>query len=102
MLRDGWAGGHLRRRSCGQPRPLAVELEDLGDVEQQLELTAAPGRRYRQPPWRPADNYQPGPATWDWRLHALGCERTAARQPDELGFRADVKRIFRDDDQEGD
>jgi hypothetical protein len=32
--------------------------------------------------WRPADNYQPGPATWDWRLHALGCERTAAWQPD--------------------
>jgi hypothetical protein len=49
--------------------------------------------------WRPADNYRPGPATWDWRLHALGYDRTSAWQPDELGFRADVKRITRGGDE---
>jgi hypothetical protein len=49
--------------------------------------------------WRPSDNYQPGPATWDWRLHALGYDRTSAWPPDELGFRADVKRITRGGDE---
>jgi hypothetical protein len=47
--------------------------------------------------WRPDDNYRPGPAIWDWRLHALGYDRTSAWQPDELGFSTDVKRITREE-----
>jgi hypothetical protein len=31
--------------------------------------------------WRPADNYRPGPATWDWRLNVLGYERTSRWDP---------------------
>jgi hypothetical protein len=51
--------------------------------------------------WRPTDNYRPGPATWDWRLNVLGYARTSPWAPDELGFAADVKRIFRDDNRKG-
>jgi hypothetical protein len=48
---------------------------------------------------RPSDNYRPGPATWDYQLHSLGWARTSPWQPDELGFRADVKRITRGEDE---
>jgi hypothetical protein len=45
--------------------------------------------------WRPSDNYRPGPATWDWRLHALGYERRSPWRPDEFGFGCEVERIAR-------
>jgi hypothetical protein len=45
--------------------------------------------------WRPSDNYQPGPATWDWALHRLGYDRITRWEPDPLGFRAGVERITR-------
>jgi hypothetical protein len=41
--------------------------------------------------WPPAENYQPGPATWDWRLHRLGYDRTGPWQPDEFGFACNVQ-----------
>jgi hypothetical protein len=44
--------------------------------------------------WRPSDNYQPGPATWDWRLHALGYERTSRWEPTDVGFQATVQPIY--------
>ncbi|HET6918587.1 MAG TPA: hypothetical protein VFI46_03875 [Jiangellaceae bacterium] len=45
--------------------------------------------------WRPADNCQPRPATWDWALHALGYERRSPWRPDEFGLACDVERITR-------
>ena len=36
--------------------------------------------------WRPPDNYQPGPATWDWELHRLGYDRRSPWQPEPVGF----------------
>jgi hypothetical protein len=45
--------------------------------------------------WRPADNYQPGPATWDWRLNVLGYTRISAWRPDEFGFGYEVQTITR-------
>jgi hypothetical protein len=45
--------------------------------------------------WRPADNYQPGPATWDWALHRLGYDRRSPWQPEPLGFGYEVERITR-------
>jgi hypothetical protein len=46
--------------------------------------------------WRPADNYQPGPATWDWRLHASATSappagsrtRSASRPPSNRSGRS--------------
>jgi hypothetical protein len=47
--------------------------------------------------WRRSDNYQPGPAHWDWALHRLGYDRRSPWQPEPLGFGCEVERIFRDD-----
>jgi hypothetical protein len=47
---------------------------------------------------RAADNYRPGPATWDWQLNLLHYARTSWR-PDEVDeFRADVEVIVRGDE----
>jgi hypothetical protein len=43
--------------------------------------------------WRPSDNYQPGPATWDWHLHRLGYDRRSPWQPEPQGFGCEVERI---------
>ncbi|HET6919382.1 MAG TPA: hypothetical protein VFI46_07950 [Jiangellaceae bacterium] len=69
-----------------------------GVDETRLLVVDEHGERAAETTWRPADMYRPGPATWDWRLNVLGFARVEPWQPDELGFRADVKRIFRDDD----
>jgi hypothetical protein len=47
--------------------------------------------------WRPSDNYQPGPATWDWALHRLGYDRRSPWQPEPLGFACNVARIIREE-----
>ena len=57
--------------------------------------------------WRPSDNYQPGPTTWE-ALHRLGYDRRSPWQPEPLGFRLRVERIASpsenpsDDDNEAD
>jgi hypothetical protein len=45
--------------------------------------------------WRPSDNYQPGPATWDWALYRLGYDRTSPWRPDQAGFSCTVQHITR-------
>jgi hypothetical protein len=47
--------------------------------------------------WRPSDNYQPGPATWDWSLHALGYDRRSPWLPEPLGFGCIVQPVTRKD-----
>jgi hypothetical protein len=53
------------------------------------------GQQVAQHVWRPSDNYAPGPATWDWRLNALGYERRSPWRPDEFGFGCNVEPIIR-------
>jgi hypothetical protein len=66
-----------------------------GIDETRLLVVDENGDRAAETAWRPTDNYQPGPAQWDWRLHALGYERTSPWRPDELGFACNVEPIIR-------
>jgi hypothetical protein len=45
--------------------------------------------------WRDSSYDQPGPAAWDWRLHALGYERLTRWEPNALGSQATVQPIIR-------
>jgi hypothetical protein len=77
---------HLPRRADHSSRPRRNRLAVVDDTGVIAETT-----------WRPADNYRPGPATWDWALHRLGYDRRSAWQPEPLGFGCEVERITREE-----
>jgi hypothetical protein len=66
-----------------------------GIDETRLLVVDENGERAAETAWRPPDNYQPGPAQWDWRLHGLGYDRRSPWQRSDLGFEAAVEPITR-------
>jgi hypothetical protein len=54
------------------PRPSTCSRQDLDETR--LAVVDDTGV-IAEHVWRPSDNYQPGPATWDWALYRLGYDR---------------------------
>ena len=77
------------------PTYQAVVSFPPGLDETRLAVFDEHGQRAAETTWRPSDNYQPGPAAWDYQLHRLGFARRSPWQPTGLGFGADVERIIR-------